>query len=102
MWRKFNIPRELILTADSNLKKDDAYTETISHLTPIPDANASENKQIIIATLNNIELSNELKEYWKYRMTALTLNDQVTQEDHGWIDHSRREREDHFIRKEKV
>lgn len=36
-----------------------------------------------MVALNNIELSEELKEYWKFRMTALTLSDQVTQEDYG-------------------
>ena len=36
-----------------------------------------------MAALNNIELSEELKEYWEFRMTALTLSDQVTQEDYG-------------------
>ena len=72
MWDKYKIPREIILTVDCDLRRDDAYTETICQLAPVPDAKTSENKQIIMAALNNIELSDELKEYWEFRRTALT------------------------------
>ena len=83
LWDKFKIPRAIILNAYDDLKRDDAYTKTISQLAPVPSVKASENKQIIMVALNNVELSDELKEYWEFRRTALTLRDQVTQEDYG-------------------
>ena len=83
LWDRFKIPRGIILTAECGLRRDDAYTETIKQLTPVPDAKASENRQIILAALNNVEISDELKDYWEFRSTALTVNDEVTQDDYG-------------------
>ena len=60
MWNKFKIPRAIILTAEDDMKRNDAYTETIIRLELVPDAKASENKQTIMSALNNIELSESL------------------------------------------
>ena len=63
----------LILTFYSRARLEQiiSLTESIRHINPLPEANASINKQIILHVLCDIKLTDEMEEFLQFRRNQL-------------------------------